>query len=270
MGEALVWGLFGTIVGSFLNVLILRHGERGIGGRSACMTCGAQLRFFDLIPVLSWIFLKGRCRYCRHTISIQYPLVELSTAVAFALIGGAPIELSFKILGLPIVALLIAIAVHDLRTTIIPDPWVLTLGILTFFAAVGGAYSTHSGYLIPLLAGPLAALPLFLLWYVSKGTWMGLGDPKLALSIGWLLGFPGGVNAVLLAFILGALVAVPILFLSSSWWVHVQKFIPITRFHKKQLGFTMKSEIPFGPFLVAACCIVWFSHMYSIALPFVW
>ncbi|RJR14059.1 prepilin peptidase [Candidatus Parcubacteria bacterium] len=286
MAEILVWGLFGVITGSFLNVLILRHGKAGIGGRSACMTCNTTLRVFDLVPIVSWLLLKGRCRYCGSAISIQYPIVELLTGVAFAFLGGAPIELIFKVLGLPIAALLIAIAVHDFRTTIIPDQWTIILGILTLFTAIAGAYSTSGEYIVPFLAGPLAALPLLLLWYVSKGRWMGLGDPKLALSIGWLLGFPGGVNAILLAFIIGAIVCVPLL-IPTYVFQKAQSSLTIRKpgflYRLRSLGnkyaaaslfpssrLTMKSEIPFGPFLVAACFVVWFSHMYNVAVLFVW
>lgn len=343
MVETLVWGVFGAIVGSFLNVLILRWGtERSIvgigrpaphqnqqvssevqnthllsrherrgrgdpneifGAGSACMTCGNPIRWYDLVPVMSWVALRGRCRDCGARVSVQYPLVELSTGIVFALIGAAPIDLLFKLIGLPIAALLIAIAAYDIRTTIIPDAWAWPLNGFAFLSAL--AFITSSSHLPPstwqlaLLAGPLAALPLFLLWYISKGRWMGLGDPKLALSIGWLLGFPGGVNAVLLAFIIGALICAPLLFFSSAAWERARTFIPTLLFQKKQLGFTigkpgflyrlrslgnentvassflsarwtMKSEIPFGPFLVAACFIVWFSQMYTIALPFVW
>lgn len=276
MIDILAWGVLGAIIGSFLNVVILRRGVRGLGGRSACPSCNTTLKTADLIPILSWVLLRGRCRYCGTRISIQYPLVEFITAVAFVMVGMAPIELVFKLLSFPVVALLIAIAVYDLRTTIIPDSWVLALGMLTSVIAVLGAHNTHGEYVLTLAAGLFAALPLIALWAASRvrglpfGAWMGFGDPKLALSIGWLLGFPGGVNAVLLAFIIGAVVSVPLLVLSSDIAPKIIQFIPIASFQKKRLSFTMKSEVPFGPFLVASCFIVWFSQLYSVPLPFVW
>src|SRR4051812_42460706 len=84
-----VFGIFGLIIGSFLNVLILRHGERSLGGRSACMSCGRTLKWFDLIPVFSWLALLGRCRTCKKKISVQYPIVEATTAILFAAVGSA-------------------------------------------------------------------------------------------------------------------------------------------------------------------------------------
>src|SRR3989344_713404 len=192
---SLVFGLLGLVIGSFLNVLILRWGTKSLLGRSSCMSCGTVIPWYDLVPVFSWIFLRGHCRHCKSVISVQYPLVEAGTGVIFALIGAAPIQLSFKILALPIAALLLAIAVHDLYTTVIPDLWVWTLHALALLSVFLSQYSIlHTPY--SLLVGPIAALPLFAMWYVSDGRWMGLGDAKLALSIGWLLGVQGGVTAI--------------------------------------------------------------------------
>src|SRR3989344_2152692 len=123
-------GTFGLIIGSFLNVLILRHGERSLLGRSACPSCKKTIRWRDLIPVFSWILLRGRCRDCGRAISIQYPLVEAGTAVLFFFIALAPISLSATILALPIASLLLAIAVYDFHTTYIPDSSVWTLSAL--------------------------------------------------------------------------------------------------------------------------------------------
>ena len=265
---ALVFGLFGLIVGSFLNVLILREGRGSLSGRSACVSCGAQIRWYDLIPVLSWVMLRGRCRDCGQAISPQYPLVELGTAALFLSLGAAPITLLFKLLALPIAALLFAIAIYDLRTTIIPDRWVFVCGALALLAAILGSLQAGASLVPAIFAGPITALPLFLLWYVSKGAWMGLGDPKLALPIGWILGIEGGLIAVLFAFILGAVVSVPLLALSSEAGKRfVQKLIPIPAFRNGRLRFTMQSEVPFGPFLVASCFVIWFAHLYALPLP---
>ena len=263
---SLVFGLFGLVIGSFLNVLILRWGAKSLLGRSSCMSCGTVIPWYDLVPVFSWIFLRGHCRHCKSVISVQYPLVEAGTGVIFALIGAAPIQLSFKVLALPIAALLLAIAVHDLYTTVIPDLWVWTLNALALLSVFLSQYSIlHTPY--SLLAGPIAAFPLFAMWYVSGGRSMGLGDAKLALSIGWLLGVQGGITTVFLAFILGALVSIPLLFLSSDVFTRfIQLLIPAYAFHNERLGFTMKSEIPFGPFLVASCFLVWFAHMYGLEI----
>lgn len=265
--EIVIFGFLGLIVGSFLNVVILRHGARSLGGRSGCMACGAQLRWYEMIPVLSWFALRGRCRVCHTAISIQYPLVEFSTGILFALIGGAPIGIIVQIISLVVAALLVIIFVYDLYHTIIPDEWVYALALFAFAASIVGMIGTSTVLNISLfvLAGPLAALPLFALWFVSRGRWMGLGDPKLALGIGWLLGVPYGLYAVFFAFVIGAVVSVCIL-LPFQYITHMTS--GITRLGAVREGFTMKSEVPFGPFLIASCVLVWFAMMYGIPLPF--
>lgn len=259
--EWIAWGGFGLIVGSFVNVLILRHSERGLTGRSSCPSCGRTLEWFELVPVLSWLVLRGKCRTCRARISIQYPLVELLTAAGFLVVGLAPVPFLERVLGAGIVALLIVIAVYDLYHTIIPDRWsyaVAALALLTAFLFVPDFSVLH------LAAGPLVALPLFCMWFFSKGTWMGLGDAKLALAIGWLLGALEGYVALGLAFALGALVGVFIL-LPLPHIARTLQRAGITAAGAAR-GFTMKSEIPFGPFLICALAIVWISQLYDLGL----
>jgi leader peptidase (prepilin peptidase) / N-methyltransferase len=260
-----VFGIFGLLIGSFLNVLILRHGERSIGGRSACMSCGRTLTWIDLVPVFSWIALRGKCRTCKSAISLQYPLVEATTAILFAAIGAAffhgGIEISWhSLVILPyfaIAGLLICILVYDLYYMIIPDEWsYLFAGI----ALLTSLLSIDSGASVPavLLGGPVAAFPLYVLWFVSKGKWMGLGDPKLALGIGWLLGPYNGLVAIFLAFVIGAVVAVCVL-------------IPLSRLRSVGEQITIKSEVPFGPFLVVSTILCLLLTMYGIPLPlFTW
>ncbi|QQG38224.1 MAG: prepilin peptidase [Candidatus Kaiserbacteria bacterium] len=260
---AVFFALFGLIVGSFLNVLILRWGKEGIGGRSRCPVCKRELAWFDLIPIFSWIFLRGRCRTCGARISIQYPLVEGATALTFALIGASPVPLTLQLFALPIAALLIAIAVYDLYHTIIPDVWAYVAAVLSLAAALTAPAASDNALEI-VLSGPIAAAPLFLLWLVSRGRWMGLGDGKLALTLGWLLGFPAGLIAVFFAFVLGALVSVPLLLLSHA---PASGFTPTADSENRRPRFTMKSEIPFGPFLIASCFILWFMQMYGVPLP---
>ncbi|OGG79430.1 hypothetical protein A3A39_00530 [Candidatus Kaiserbacteria bacterium RIFCSPLOWO2_01_FULL_54_13] len=265
----IAFGLFGLIVGSFLNVLILRWGKRALTGRSTCESCERTIPWYDLVPVLSWVALRGRCRFCGAWISIQYILVETVVALVFALIGIAPVSLYLRVLALPVAALLIAIAVYDLRHTLIPDLWVYVAGglalVISLVSAAAGGFG--ESVLLVLSAGPATALPLFAMWFVSRGVWMGLGDVKLALTMGWLLGLEGGLAALFLAFILGAIVSAPLLFFSSSLWKRIS-----ARYHflhtvfnvKAGKGYTMKSEIPFGQFLILATFIIWFTNMYGI------
>src|SRR3989344_8703593 len=156
---SLVFGAFGLIVGSFLNVVILRHGVRSLGGRSGCMSCGAQLQWYDMVPVFSWLALGGKCRACRAHISPQYPLVEAVTAILFALIGATSLLLLQKILGCVILALLVAITVYDIRHTIIPDLWVWAFNLLALFSVFLFSLQPIAYNLQAVLAGPIAASP---------------------------------------------------------------------------------------------------------------
>lgn len=263
-----IFGLFGLIIGSFINVVVLRSGARALSGRSACMSCGVNINWFDLIPVFSWLALCGRCRACGSRISLQYPAVELSMGAAFALVGGAHLPPLAMLIALLICAILIAITAYDILHTIIPDAWVWSFNALALLSIFLSPLYPIPYTLWSILAGPAVAFPLFALWLVSKGRWMGLGDSKLALGIGWLLGPLAGIQTLLLAFVIGAVVSVCILLPLPR----------IVRFFKKAgiahsgsaISYTMKSEIPFGPFLVVACLLVWISQMYGTLIPFLW
>src|SRR3989338_6680348 len=267
---ALAFGVFGLITGSFLNVIIFRHGARSIGGRSGCMSCGMQRPWYVMILVLSWLALGGRCRFCRGRISSQYPLVEAATGTLFALVGASPLLLPQKVLGCAVLALLICVAAYDFKHTIIPDRWVWSFNALAFvFASAFPWHLAPGSWHLTLLAGPIAASPLFALWLFSRGRWMGLGDGKLALGIGWLLGPAPGLLAVFGAFVIGAVVSLTLIFFSSQQWKKILRlFTPTSISQRLTLGFTMKSEIPFGPFLIAACLLVWFAAMYGVQFPF--
>ncbi len=262
----LIYALFGLIIGSFLNVVILRHGARTVGGRSGCLSCGALLLWYDMIPVVSWIALRGRCRACGSRISIQYPLVEASTAMLFGFIGASDLPIPLKLVSLVIVALLALIAAYDILHPIIPDEWAYAFAFLALVASSPFALESAGagGIGMLLIAGPVCALPLFALWAVSRGRWMGFGDVKLSLGIGWLLGLSSGLSAIFLAFVIGALVSVLILLPLS----YVRQRFGITRLSGKGAGFTMKSEVPFGPFLIASGIFLWIMGIYGITLPF--
>lgn len=301
---AITFGLFGLIVGSFLNVVILRFGESAgwRSGRSACPHCGKQLRALDMIPVISWLFLQGKCRYCRVPISIQYPLVEAATALLFAGVGGAALPLITTLLALPIAALLICIFTYDLKHKLIPNIWVWSFCALSFLS---GLSSIEASPLYTLLAGPVAASPILFLWYLSRpftgraGQWMGFGDVKLALGLGWLLGFPLGFVSIFLAFIIGAVISVCILLPLPHYVAFIRMVlghahaarlafirpvggvginsdvdgrnlptgVPMSDQDSFAAGYTMRSEVPFGPFLIAAGVIVWLLIMYHVEIP---
>lgn len=260
MLEPILYLGLGLIVGSFLNVLAVRfHTGHSLGGRSACVACGKIIVWHDLVPLFSWLALRGRCRSCGVRISVLYPLTEAVTGVVFVIIGLAHMPFFFTALAFLIAALLIAIARYDFVHMLIPNVWVYLFSVLSL-VAIFAAYDIET-LALDMFAGPVAAAPFLVLWLVSRGTWMGLGDAKLALGIGWLLGFQGSIVAILGSFVLGAAAGLALVGFSKIGLLHM--FFGAGSAN----GVTMKSEIPFGPFLIIACFIVWFAHMYGIPLP---
>ena len=242
--------IFGAIIGSFLNVVSLRWNTgMGVNGRSKCFSCGKGLVWHELIPILSFAAQKGRCKKCKSKISWQYPIVEFLSGAIFVLIfvKFPPLDVGSSvttILYLCISALLIVITVYDIKHKIIPDALSYIFAIIAlaslFFGtggATGGTPVFHIPLLINLLSGPLCALPFAILWAVSKGRWMGLGDAKLMLGIGWTLGFVAAVNSMVLAFWIGAVVSV-------AWM--------LVTFRKVKGSY----EIPFAPYLILGMYIV--------------
>lgn len=238
--------IFGAIIGSFLNVVICRFKTgMGIGGRSMCMSCGKSLTWRELIPIFSFIFLSGKCRGCMGKISWQYPLVELVTAALFALIfyrfpPASEAGLILLVIYLLVSCILIVITVYDSKHKIIPDSLVYSFDLLALATVfIGGDAILRAPHIWTILAGPILALPFALLWAASKGKWIGLGDAKLVLGIGWLLGLQAASSAIIIAFWIGAAVSV-------IWMI----------FSYKKIRRGM--EIPFGPFLVLGAYLVLF------------
>lgn len=241
-----VFGL-GLIIGSFLNVVILRlnTGRSIATGRSACARCSTKLSWYELIPVFSFLGLRGKCKTCKAPISFQYPLVELITAIVFVLLYMHTVlaqslslfSLVAFVYSAVIASLLIVITVYDLRHTIIPNKIVYPFIILSLVGVVYKvATVAHFMTISALVAGPLLAAPFFFLWFLSKGKAMGKGDMKLALGIGWLVGIAGSITVFLLSFWIGAIVGLLLITVSNRYG--------------------MKSEIPFAPFLIIALTIV--------------
>ncbi|TSC86141.1 MAG: leader peptidase (prepilin peptidase) / N-methyltransferase [Parcubacteria group bacterium Gr01-1014_8] len=235
-------------------------------GRSACPSCRTVLKVVDLVPVFSFVYLGGACRYCKNRISLQYPLVEIGTALLFVLVGLSPLPIELKILGVLIMALFVAITVYDIYHTVIPDVWSYAAGVVAF--VYGLLAMEEASQITYVVLGALAtATPLFSLWLVSRGKWMGLGDVKLAFTIGFLLGPIAGPFAILCAFIIGAVVSVCILLPLPVLLAYAEK-IGITPLSRGAPRFTMESEVPFGPFLIASCILVWQLNVYGISIPF--
>jgi prepilin signal peptidase PulO-like enzyme (type II secretory pathway) len=246
--------VLGLLVGSFMNVVILRFGT-GLSiakGRSKCFACGKGLSWYELVPLLSFLFQMGKCRGCFSKISWQYPLVELSTALAFVLIYSRTINVATAYESLIAFVLLcvffclyIAIFVYDFRHKIIPDAFSYTAALVALALIALEWRMTGTIDLYKVIAGPSLFLFFYFFWFVSRGTWMGFGDAKLALSVGWFLGLWKGIAAILLSFWIGAVVSLLIIL--------VQRF----RTKRRRLG--MKSEIPFAPFILIgfAIAFIW-------------
>jgi leader peptidase (prepilin peptidase)/N-methyltransferase len=249
--------LFGTILGSFLNALLFRFntGRSVAQGRSRCMHCGHELGALDLVPIISYLALRGRCGYCGAKISPQYPAVELAAAILSLAVFLAHPEPAAYAFWVSVWMTLLFIVVYDLRHTVIPWSASGLLGLLAL-ASLVISFNTQNIFIFApdlwsLLAGPILALPLFLLSLVSRGRWMGWGDAPLELSIGWLLGLSQGATALMLAFWTGAAVGILLIVLKK--------------------GLTMRSELPFAPFLVVGALIAYFFHVdFFSSLPFLW
>jgi len=243
--------IFGTIIGSFLNVVIYRYnsGTSPLTGRSQCFSCGKTLVWYELFPVFSFLSQGGRCRKCKVKISWQYPLVEALTGALFVatfLLNKPILETAFLFATF---STLIVIAVYDWRHQIIPDGLAALfaiLGLIKYFSSVDITRSFHFPYVWMLIAGPLLFFPFWTLWFISRGQWLGLGDGKLALGIGWFLGATLGGSAVMLAFWVGA--AYALLVMAAQKVLHYTKG-----------NLSMKSEIPFGPFMIFAFFVVYFT-----------
>lgn len=227
--------VLGLVIGSFINALVWRvaHGK-GLGGRSMCVHCKKQLRNTDLIPVVSFFILKGKCRFCQKKISWQYPLVEIVTALSFLMIAMQPIGLENIVAEWVIATFLISLFVIDLRYGILPD----ILTIPTIIAIVFIRFFLEPGVGMDMVLGGFIGFSFFALqWIVSKGKWIGDGDIRFGVLMGVLLGFPGVFLALLLSYSIGSMVAMALL-LS----------------HKRQWG----SRIALGPFLVIGTVITYY------------
>ncbi len=243
-GQGLTWfyimaGVFGLLIGSFLNVCILSWGaepkESVMRPRSRCPKCGNRIAWYDNIPVLSWLILRGRCRNCKQSISLMYPLVELATCIIwiyFVWLFGPTIA---AVRAAVFFTLLLGILVTDARAYIIPDEFTiggLVLGLILTgvggFILNGGPGAVH-GLAFSFIGG---AVGFGILWVVGwlgtiilKQDAMGGGDIKMMAMVGVFVGWTG----VLLTIFIGALVGTLV-------------FLPLTLMGRKKL-------VPFGIFL---------------------
>ncbi len=233
--------LFGSMIGSFLNVLILRlpH-QKSLGGRSHCPICKRTLTAFDLIPIFSYLALRGNCRGCGERISSRYVIIELVTGILFALAFFviSPVW-SYEYFALLrvwfIIATLIVVFVVDLEHFLILDTVVYRALAVTLLSNIvldvwrGTSLLSLSSLT---LGGIVAALlpfgALFVLWYLSKGKWIGFGDVKFMLFLGAALTLPAIGVGLFVSFVLGGIIGIGLLVFGNK---------------------TMQSKLPLGTFL---------------------
>lgn len=252
--------LFGLALGSFLNVIILRlrSGEQWMRGRSHCIECKTELSIADLIPVVSFVILRGKCRYCKEPLSWQYPIVELVTgalcvwayaallvsvgasSIASLIANGAVFPIILFVRNILFLCVLFIVFVSDLRWFAIYD------GIVLFGSALAAAFHLilpplfQPLYITPawlnLLAAALIPAAFFgMQYFLSGGRWIGSGDILLGIMLGLMLGYPAIIVALFSAYISGALVGIALI---------------ASKLRER------KSEVPFGTFLTAATALM--------------
>jgi len=225
--------------------VILRHNTgKSLAGRSGCMVCQAQLSGTELVPIISYVCQFGKCTSCKSKISKQYILVELATAILFTLVGWFAFiahDLSYfvTVLLLIAMALIVILATYDFKHTILPDKYTYAFAIIAAIAVFIMQPNLYQfGW--QLIGGLITALPIFALWFFSKGRAMGFGDVKLSVGIGIFLGVYLGITAIWYGFIIGALYGVSLMLLGKAG---------------------AKSEVAFGPFLILGFLIAFFTQI---------
>ncbi len=263
--------VFGVAVGSFLNVLRVRYdpekfilNKNIIGGRSVCPKCRNTLRWFELVPVVSFVLQAGRCRHCGGKISPLYPIVEIVMGLIFVFVPfgltpvfgvPSPLFYALSLLWILVGVALFLMALIDAKTNLIPNEIVfllVVLGILiaalsgSRFGYTEGSFAGHYAFLLGireniwlnrLFASAVSALFFGFVIAVTRGRAMGMGDAKLAFALGMVFGWPDVLLVVAVAFILGALFGLGAILLRKK---------------------TMRGTVPFGPFLAIASFLVFF------------
>lgn len=234
--------ILGSAFGSFLNVVIDRVSSGGtILGRSRCDHCKATLSSVDLVPIVSFVMLGARCRYCKKPLSWQYPAVEGITAILFTLVFwvlvlGGPFNILTLLFWLLIVCVMVVVGAIDIKFSLIPTSFVYALSLLALFYA----YFIYPSpvFVDHVIAAFGAAVFFLLIVLVTFGRGMGQGDIVLAFLMGMVLGIKLTVLALFLAFLIGAVVSIFLILIG-----------------RKKFGNT----IPFGPFLVLGFffCLFW-------------
>lgn len=241
---------FGSVLASFMAVLSerLHTGQSWIQGRSACNSCNRLLDARDLVPVLSWLFSGGRCRTCSALVPYTYAVGEALLGTLFVL---AYLKMGLTLALIPFLLALVTLAfivLYDLRHTIVPPAASTTLIVFSSAHAFLSASSLAGLGMTLMLAGAIS-LGFFLLFFLSKGRAMGLGDAPVALALALLVGSSASVPGLLFSFWIGGAIGIVILV-------------------SKPKGHRMGIEVPFVPFLAAGYLLAFFTQWNPLALTF--
>ena len=259
--------IFGSIIGSFLDVFTLRfHTGRSITGRSHCLSCGHNLSWYELLPVISYLAQLGRCRSCRSYVPARLLLMELLTGSIFLLVFIYSTGFIMLAANLLLAVVLLIITVYDQRHMIIPDSLTIFVFVLTLFIV---------GYQLPNLSAIVTLWPQLLsaasafgffagLWLISNGRWIGFGDAKLAAPLGLLLGPLPTFSFIVFSFWIGAVVSLALLAIQKIM-ERGQKRLPFS-----SIPLRMKSEVPFAPFMIAAFLLVYLTSADVLRLMSYW
>jgi prepilin signal peptidase PulO-like enzyme (type II secretory pathway) len=249
--------ILGLAFGSFINALVWRFHEQSqrkkpkpelsvLKGRSMCPSCKHTLAAKDLVPIISWLSLRGKCRYCKKPVSWQYPFVELLTATLYVLsyafwpYGWGVAGISLFIGWLIVLVGLIALAVYDIKWMLLPNKIVFPLlGVWSLVLLVVAIASHDVNVIWSAVLGLVFCGGVFwVLFQFSDGRWIGGGDVKLGFLLGLIVGGPfPALMVIFLSSVLGTIAALPMIIKGSA---------------------TTSSRIPYGPFLITRCNIRFF------------
>lgn len=233
----------GLAIGSFINALIyrLQTKKSWLWGHSICPHCQHRLAWYDLIPIISFLLLKARCRYCHKKISPEYPLVELAAGILFIIVYlsfNVPVTSYQLLVTIFITAILIIIFIYDLKYYLIPDKIILPAIVIVFIAnfVLGKSWSNM------LIAAAVPSVFFLAQFLISKGKWLGAGDLRLGFFMGVVLGWPNILVALFLAYIFGSVIGLLLIIFKAKKW---------------------NSKIPFAAFLCPATFItmLWGSQL---------
>ncbi len=238
----------GLIFGSFLSVIVFRLDQKSgiFMGRSECPKCLTQLKWYDLFPLFSFLYLGGKCRACKVKIAVIYPIMELAVAASFGsycFLNG-PCIASVNLYQLIIIFILLTLLFYDYIYFILPDKLIIIGSVISLlYISIFTPGMLKSGLITGLALGSFFAI----LYIASGGKWLGFGDAKLAFLIGLVMGFPLGLWAILISIWAGAI------------WGGL-----LMLFNKANL----KTPLPFGSFMAGVTIILIIIQKYEISQYF--